>query len=205
MHYTSLWWSGTEGKKDKAENTVLLRLTEKLLCSRTATFMVGEWRSKRGASALTSWHQNGFCIAWCSSSLITFIASFPLCPKQEELGSRWMLWVTGREACWRIVWVSAIRAWLLGAQGRKVQGSPAELVSQRSQDSTEELGGIPRLCFRVGRSHMGYTPVCVGSGWAGAGFLRAPSCALGAGKVLVVHSCVLATASALFSPTSLPQ
>lgn len=47
------------------------------------------------------------------------------------------------------VWVSAIRAWMLGAQGRRVQGSLVELVSQRSQDSTEELGGIPRLCCRV--------------------------------------------------------
>lgn len=36
-------------------------------------------------------HQSEFCIAWCSSSLITLIASFPLCPEQEELGSRWML------------------------------------------------------------------------------------------------------------------
>lgn len=103
--HTSLWWSGTEGKTDIAENNMLFRLTAKLPLSRTATFTAGEWRSKRGAAALTSWHQDGFCIAWCSSSLITFIASFPLCPEQEELGSRWMLWVAGREACWRMCWV----------------------------------------------------------------------------------------------------
>lgn len=41
---TSLWWSSAEGKKDKTENAMLLRLTEKLLHSRTTTFAAGEWR-----------------------------------------------------------------------------------------------------------------------------------------------------------------
>lgn len=58
--HTSLWWPSAEGKKDNTENTMLLRLTEKLFHLRTTTFTVGEWRSKRGAWALTSWHQDRF-------------------------------------------------------------------------------------------------------------------------------------------------
>jgi len=44
VHHISLWWSSVGGGKYKTENTMLLRLTEKLFHSRTATFTVGDWR-----------------------------------------------------------------------------------------------------------------------------------------------------------------
>lgn len=103
-----------------------------------------------------------------------------------------------------------LAAWSTGWEGSGFSGRAAQ---QRSQDSTEELGGIPRLCCRVGRSHMGYIcgragPIQFVLGLAELELVSSqyPPSALGAGKVLITHLCFGYSISTVFSNISpLPQ